>query len=202
MTSNLQKLSATAKLAAVFLLFLLFLENDARSQVFPSQVRLTAGAEYNIYSIRDNAIDASVSPNAFLGAIMEFKQLYAIQLTLHGNMIRIDTSSIESKEFPTLGFSYDLILKLYRSDPPAFFTPIGSLGFSKQWSIKTGDAAIETVMNDVSDWQFKSFVGADFAFTEKFHVKPLAGAAISMGEMTYFEKRVSPVFRVSAEAWF
>jgi hypothetical protein len=203
MTPKLQKLSAFTKLTASLLLLLPCIISTSKAQVFPSQIRISAGGEYALYPQPENDKNVRISPNPFIGALMEFKQLYALQLTLHANNVTMENSESQTKSYPTLGFSYDLVLKLYRSDPPSFFTPIATLGVAKQWSLmQTQDAEVESVLNDVSDWQFKAFAGADFAIAEKVHVKPLAGIAVILDNTSFYESDIFPVFRLSTDFWF
>lgn len=199
MTPKLQKLSAIAKPAFLFLLFLTALPAISVAQVFPSQFRVVIGGEYSFLPVPQENENVQISPNGILGITAEFKQLYALQLALQGGNVKVE-NSIDKVDHPTLGFTYDVILKLYRSDPPDFFTPIASLGFSKQWSlVKTEDTTVKRVMNDITDWQFKAFLGADFAIWQTFHIKALAGGSVLLATNTYYERRVFPMLRLSTE---
>lgn len=202
MTPKLQKLSTITKRALLFSLFFTCFIYSASAQVFPSQIRISAGVDYGFLPLPQNNEGVKISPDVFFGLLMEFKQLYALQLALKANTVEAENNA-DKKSHPTLGFTYDVILKLYRSDPPDFFTPMAELGFSKQWSIvKTQDSIVKHVMNDVTDWQFHAFAGADFAPAQNFHIKPLAGVAVILANTTYFEKRVFPVLRLSTDFWF
>ncbi|MES2765713.1 MAG: hypothetical protein V4642_07595 [Bacteroidota bacterium] len=202
MTSKLQKLSTIAKHALLFSLFIPCFAATSQAQVFPSQIRISAGADYAFLPMPQNSDGVKISPDVFLGLVMEFKQLYALRLALKGNSIEAKNNP-NRKFHPTLGFTYDVILKLYRSDPPVFFTPIAEFGVSKQWSVvKTEDSLTKRVLNDMTDWQFHTFIGADLALAEKFHIKPVAGMAVILTNTGYFERRVFPVVRVSTDLWF
>ncbi len=202
MKPKLQKLSAITKHTLLFALFLSCFAVTAHAQVFPSQIRISAGVDYGFLPLPQNSEGVKISPDGFFGLIMEFKQLYALQLALKSNIVEAENNA-DKKSHPTLGFTYDVIFKLYRSDPPALFTPIAELGFSKQWSIvQTQDSIVKSVMNDITDWQFHAFAGADLAPGKNFHIKPLAGIAVILTNTGYFEKRVFPVVRLSTDFSF
>ncbi|HYF02482.1 MAG TPA: hypothetical protein VEC36_03840, partial [Patescibacteria group bacterium] len=146
--------------------------------------------------------DVDVSPGFFFGALMEFKGLYAVHLAAQARWLDGDGLT-EDKPYPTFGFTYDLVLKLYKSDPPAFFTPIGVFGISKEWLIvKSQDSAIQRFSNDISDWQMKLYLGADFALTQNFHIKAVGGAGLLLADNMFFTRKVFPAIRLSSDFAF
>lgn len=201
MSSKLQKLSAITKHTALLAVFFMAASTMGYSQVFPSQTRISAGVEYSFLPLPANE-NVEISPNAFAGVFMQFRQLYALHLALQTGNLTVKNST-DRESHPTLGFTYDLFLNLYRSDPPAFFTPVAALSFSKQWSlIKSQDTTVKRVMNDASDWQFKAFAGADFALWQNLHIKSLGGVAVLLADNDYYESRVFPLVRISTDFWF
>lgn len=190
--SNLQKLSSKTKLQVLGLicLCLFALPGKIFSQNFPSESRPNAALTENFFS-KENFI----SPTISAGTLLEFRQIYALNISFCGSYLRS-----EEKTFPLIGFNYDLYYKLFRKDPPAIITPVFGMKISKQWRVRGGETALQrSILNDLANWRNQYVAGIDFVPFGDTHVKILGGVSLMIGPREYLSSAFSPCVIIMGE---